>query len=290
MQTHADKTPKAKSLSTASMLAGDNPPVSSALPLVDNRTAPVTQLKLQDISTSSAPIQLAKNTMLIGKSKYKLGNYNIPRANGQAFTEDEKLIITHWMTQEIEFQTLAEFENELATLKPNWEKQKVFYQTDTAMGNTPQHANSTVRMYSARTLAVIDELYLWATANDIDTEGFADPAHDYLAARNPNRQHLDAPFKAHFGDRAHTIKHWHQKQSAGGGVGLISIDLNPSGVTAIQKEKADKNIKKGGEGYQAGKIGLKSEKNFYSAAIGDKKDTWDKLKSQIQKIVLHEWQ
>lgn len=63
-----------------------------------------------------------------------------------------------------------------------------------------------------------------------------------------------------------------------------------SGVNAIQKEKQQKNITKGGEGYKPGKIGLKSEKNFYSAATGDKSETWDKLKTQIKRTELHDWQ
>ena len=232
-------------------------------------------------------VQMAKDTMKIGKDSYKLGDtIKLGNAIGQALTEDEKLVVSHWMKQEVEFKNQTEFLNELAALLPNWEKQKVFYPTETGV-TTAQDPNSRVRLYSARSLDAIDNLYLWAKSNAITHVGF----NAYVTARNPAGAAPRAPMKAHFGDRAHTMKHWNQKKSGGGHVGLVSIDLNTTGAAAINKRKTDEKISTGhGEGFVTGEIGLKHEKNFYSAAIGESSETWDALLNQIDQIELHSWQ
>jgi hypothetical protein len=239
---------------------------------------------LSDASLNNkGPIQL-KEEMWIGSTKYKLGSFKkVEDDTGSPLNTDQRLIVSHWMKQEIEFKDNAEFAAELATLLLNWEKQKVFYPTTTAV-TTAQSADSTVKMYSSRSFGDIKQLYLWANGK-VTLVGF----EEFVAAQNPTGEAPGAPFKAHFGDRAHTIKHWNQKKTAGTGVGLISIDMKPAGVTAIQKEKTEGRIAKGGEGYVAGKVGLKHEKNFYSAAIGDKKETWDAIAPNIQQIELHDW-
>lgn len=274
-------TKRQESRAVANAVTQKKSNVKQGFGFVDNRPESIIQ--------KMATIQCKKNTMEIGSAKYTLGQYSKLAGDiddKDEFNDDEKLILTHWMKQEVKFENMDEFSEELNILLRNWEKQKVFYPTTSSMQDTEQDEDSTVRMYSSRTLEGIDKLFLWARVNGIKRVGFS----NYMSIRRVRGDVEGTPFKGHFGDRAHTIKHWNQKKNSGDGVGLISIDLNTSGVTAIESEKSQGKIAKGGEGYQKGKIGLKNEKNFYSAAIGANVETWNKLKTQIQQIELHSWQ
>ena len=235
-------------------------------------------------------IQL-KEEMWIGSKKYAPGTFRqIEEDTNSTLNGDQRKIVTQWIEQEIEFKDAAEFRAELAILLKNWEKQKVFYKNNDTTVTAAQEANSTVRMFSSRNLDAIDKLYLWAVANDLQTEGFG----SYMTTRTAQISSIAtapvAPFKGHLADRAHTIKHWHQKKTAGTGVGLISIDLKAAGVTAVQEARNGQKITGGGEGTKVGKIGFKAESNFYSAAMGETNATWDVLKPYVKQITLHNWE
>jgi hypothetical protein len=128
----------------------------------------------------------------------------------------------------------------------------------------------------------VQRILWWALQNNIPIEGFE--THKRFRFLKPGDAKIDAPFKGHFGDRSHTVKHMRQKQDSF----LISIVLNASGSRALTELKKDsENITKSAEGYERGALGMKSEADFVSVAIGASTETWDYLKDKIQLIRLH---
>ena len=212
--------------------------------------------------------------MKIGKSVYKVGEYKkiVDDEVIKDLAEDEKVIITHWMKQEVEYPTEDDFTIELAETKKRWANQGVFYAIEAWKKN--KDVKDDVRLFSARPKDDGKALYAWATKNKIPVSG------KNLGALKGGGD-TDAPLKGHFGDKAHTLKHWKQKSSSGS-VCLITIVLNKDGVSALKG--VSKVEKKGGEGYDSENFGLKQESEFVSVAITNSSGVWNKLKKWIARV------
>jgi hypothetical protein len=186
-----------------------------------------------------------------------------------------------------DFADLDDFIKEMNIMRRDWGAQKLFYEkpgslTEELGDVQGQEANRTITLYSARGKEKVQRILWWALQNNIPVEGF-DRQRDFRFLM-PGDARIDAPFKGHFGDRSHTVKHIRQKSGY-----LISIVLNPAGSKALTDLKDDPaSLKKGAEGYKRGAFGLKTEADFVSVAIGESADTWDYLKDRIQKIRLHQ--
>ena len=185
-----------------------------------------------------------------------------------------------------DFVDIDDFIKEMNIMRRDWGSQKLFYEKPESLtavlGDVEgQEANRTITLYSARGSEKVQRLLWWAFQNHIPVEGFEEEGDfELLTARQAT---IDAPFKGHFGDRSHTVKHMRQK-----GGRLISIVLNASGSKALRDVKKDpESLKKGAEGYKRGGFGLKTEADFVSVAIGVNAETWDWLKDKILKIRLH---
>jgi len=185
-----------------------------------------------------------------------------------------------------DFANLDDFIKEMNIARRDWGAQKLFYEkpgslTAKVSDVTGQEDNRTITLYSARGSEKVQRLLWWAFQNNIPVQGFEDEGDfDLLTARQAS---IEAPFKGHFADRSHTVKHMRQK-----GGRLISIVLNASGSKALRDVKKDpESLKKGQEGYKRGAFGLKTEADFISVAIGVSSDTWDWLKDKILLIRLH---
>lgn len=186
-----------------------------------------------------------------------------------------------------EFVDLDDFIKEMNVMRRDWGAQKLFYDKPRSLTEKPgdvegQEADRTITLYSARGSEKVQRILWWALQNNIPIEGFEHQRRFRLL--RPGDPTIDAPFKGHFGDRSHTVKHLRQKQDSV----LISIVLNASGTKALRDLKKDEaNITKSAEGYERGAFGLKSEADFVSVALGASSDTWDYLKNKIQVIRLH---
>ena len=185
-----------------------------------------------------------------------------------------------------EFVDLDDFIKEMNIMRRDWGAQKLFYEKPESLtakvGDVEgQEANRVITLYSARGSEKVQRLLWWAFQNNIPVEGFEDEGDfELLKSR---QEKIDAPFKGHFGDRSHTVKHMRQK-----GGRLISIVLNPAGSKALRDVMKDPaSLRKGAEGYKRGGFGLKTEADFVSVAIGVNAETWNYLKDKIQKIRLH---
>ncbi len=205
------------------------------------------------------------------------------------FGTDEKgfnVLFNVLATGTADFANLDDFIKEMNIARRDWGAQKLFYEkpgslTAKVSDVTGQEDNRTITLYSARGSEKVQRLLWWAFQNNIPVQGFEDEGDfDLLTARQAP---IDAPFKGHFADRSHTVKHMRQK-----GGRLISIVLNASGSKALRDVKKDpESLKKGQEGYKRGAFGLKTEADFISVAIGVSSDTWDWLKDKILLIRLH---
>jgi hypothetical protein len=186
--------------------------------------------------------------------------------------------------EDTKFADVDEFIREVTILRRHWGGQKIFYEkpdkgeTTTYPRVEGQENDDIIRLYSARSLVDVQNLYAWALANNITTEGFD--------GVNPAPNAVTAPFKGHLGDRSHTVMHYNQKKSSG--VRLIGIVLTQAGSNALRARKANpENIAVGhAEGYVTGQFGLKAERTYVSVALSNAKATWDYLKDKIDKIVL----
>jgi hypothetical protein len=185
-----------------------------------------------------------------------------------------------------DFVDLDEFIKEMNIVRRDWTAQKLFYQKPKSLteklGDVEgQEAAPAITLYSARGSEKVQRLLWWAFQNNIPVEGFDEEGEfDLLKLR---QEKITAPFKGHFGDRSHTVKHMRQK-----GGRLISIVLNASGSKALRDlMKNPENITKSEEGYERGAFGLKSEEDFVSVGLGISSDTWDYMKGKILKIRLH---
>ena len=185
-----------------------------------------------------------------------------------------------------DFVDLDDFIKEMNIMRRDWGAQKLFYEkpgslTEELGDVRGQEANRTITLYSARGKEKVQRLLWWAFENNIPIEGF-ERQRDFQFLK-PGDVNVDAPFKGHFGDRSHTVKHMRQKSGY-----LISIVLNSGGTKALKDLKKDPaNITKSAEGYERGAFGMKSEADFVSVALGGNADTWNYLKDKIQKIRLH---
>jgi hypothetical protein len=186
-----------------------------------------------------------------------------------------------------DFVDLDEFIKEMNIMRRDWGAQKLFYEKPESLtavlGDVEgQEANRAITLYSARGSEKVQRLLWWAFQNNIPVEGIEDEGAFKLL--KSGQEKIDAPFKGHFGDRSHTVKHMRQKKDSF----LISIVLNSAGSRALRELKKDPaNIAKGSEGYERGGFGLKTEADFVSVALGVNTETWTYLKDKIQKITLH---
>jgi hypothetical protein len=186
-----------------------------------------------------------------------------------------------------EFVDLDDFIKEMNIMRRDWGAQKLFYEkpgslTEKVGDVQGQEANRTITLYSARGSEKVQRILWWALQNNVPIEGF-DRQRSFRFLK-PGDPQIDAPFKGHFGDRSHTVKHMRQKKDSF----LISIVLNSAGTNALRELKKERtNITKSAEGYERGAFGMKSEADFVSVALGASADTWNYLKDKIQVIRLH---
>ncbi|MDR7334599.1 DUF4157 domain-containing protein [Roseateles asaccharophilus] len=190
--------------------------------------------------------------------------------------------------QEVEFDSLDECLRELNQTLADWGGQKFFYETPLKglKGETTvkkrndvagQNPGTDIKLYSARGADDVQALYDWATLNNIPTLNFTGFVQVGAA--------VEAPLKGHFGDRAHTVKHYRQKRASG--ARLICLHLNAAGSKEVRDVRDSPNfISKGGEGKSVGGFGLKSETGYVSVALGKAKATWDHLKGKIATVEL----
>jgi hypothetical protein len=216
----------------------------------------------------------------VGKKEYGPGSYKaIEKDLKITLAEEEKPIVDYWAGGDTTFDDAQDVKDALKYLTGCWDKQKLFYgksNFDEWKGTASVATAPT--LYSGRPLAAGIALYHWAKAKGIPVtvEG-RDP---FSTSADPG---IAAPFKGHFGDRVQTLKHLKQKQSSGGDVCLVMIQLNKNGVAAL---KAVSKIADGGEGYTKGSFGFKHEKGSVSVGISDAKETWDFVATRIAKITL----
>ena len=183
--------------------------------------------------------------------------------------------------QEVEFADVDEFINEITSLIQGWGGQKFFYEkpkkgiVEVLPDMTGQLENRTIKLYSARSADMVQNLFIWATQQGVPLEGF-DSNFQVPEGQGP----VTAPMKGHFGDRSHTVKHHRQK--AAQGARLISINLTEEGSEALRKRKENpEHVALEGEGYEAGQFGIKTEKTYVSVALSDAGATWEYLKPFI---------
>lgn len=200
--------------------------------------------------------------LTVGKTDYSLGDYKkIAKDLGRELTDTEKSVLTGWTNGNVQFADQKEFDVELTRAGGDWDSQKVFYSADNLKNTTA----TSLKLYSARSEEDASALYAWAKTNGITLSGkaFAMP-----------KEVPTAPFAGHFGDRAHTIKHWRQKTSGGKKACLLIIKISEAGV----KDMKAATPSKGGEGKSKGGFGLKYEKGALSVAVGANNETWEWFK------------
>lgn len=239
----------------------------------------------------STTLKTRKNkymNLLPGSRKDFEKRYQLERGGtGLILSEAEIYLYDVLAGQDVEFEGVDEFIGELAILLRDWGGQKFFYEipqkginsdrTIKTLRDLAGQADDThIRLYSARKATDVQNLFNWASTSNVAMTGF-----DGFAASASE----DAPFKGHFGDRAHTVKHYNQKK--GQGARLICLHLNASGSQEVRTVRNDPSfIAKGGEGSSAGGFGLKSENNYVSVALGKSRATWDHMKDKISRVEL----
>lgn len=216
----------------------------------------------------------------IAKVEYGPGSYKTIEQNLKiTLTEAQKPIIDYWAGGDTTFDNAQDFKDALAYLITCWDKQKLFYgKSNFDEWKRTASVATAPTLYSGRPLAAGTALFHWATAKGIPVT--VEGRDVFTTSADPGST---APFKGHFGDRVQTLKHLKQKQSSGGDVCLVMIQLNKNGVSTL---KAVSKIADGGEGYAKGGFGLKHEKGSVSVGISDAKETWDFLADKIAKITL----
>ncbi|MHC1755860.1 MAG: DUF4157 domain-containing protein [Methanosarcina sp.] len=255
--------------------------------------------------------------MKIGEDKYDPGStITLSKHFPDGLTEDDRLIIDHWIKQDVEFANMTEFKEELTHAVQHWNKQSIFYPRKEIKApqkgkKAPQNGKKAQQyekhreiekekqstdplcLYSARKYEEAHKLYLWARSNRIDNEGF----DDFPVFNEKEGVYYDkpsAPFAGHFGDRAHTRSYFHRYGNGKDKPAcLIRVELTEKGAEAI-KQRVDEGwavqggIAKGGEGIEPGKYGLKHENHAISVGLGASTETWNMIRDQkhIKRIVL----
>jgi len=119
--------------------------------------------------------------------------------------EDFNLLFNFLAAANADYPDLKDFLKELAILRTTWGGQKFFYEKPDGKNKLVEQAavegqvGQDIRLYSARGLADIQKLKVWADrAPMVPTTGFG----GIVTVGIDDKQ---APFKGHFADRAHTV-------------------------------------------------------------------------------------